>query len=1126
MKEETTEPSELGRWLETLGLGQYIDSFVRNNIDFGVLSSLTEQDFREMGLTIGHRRVLAAAIKERQKSAQTASLGVGDEERRQLTVMFCDVVGATALSSRLDPEDLRAAMHLYYTACGNVIERHGGFVAQYLGDGILAYFGYPLAQEDAAERAVRAGLDILSAVAELEVPDGSRMAVRLGAATGLAVVGGRIGRGAAEQHSVVGQTPNLAARIQMLAAHGTFAITDSTKRLVGGHFRYENLGQHTLKGIDGPVQVWQVAGELKRQTRFEALHAEVTACIGRDDELKTIDACWRQAAEGDGQAVMIVGEAGIGKSRLLRMVSDHFLSLSPRQILLQCSPHHTANPLHPVIAEISQTAGIDRRDTDETNLARIETWLGRLADRQSIALVADLLSLPLAGYQAALPQAPDRRKSLIRDLMITILETLCDRHPVLFMVEDAHWMDGATEDLLHRLIDRLRTRRFMAVVTTRPEYEAPWRQQPYTTVILLEKLRRDAVEQVIRNTSAGKPLPAAIVDQIVAKTDGVPLFIEELTKAILESGHLRTEGEALVLDGELPTGIPTTLHDSLMARLDRLGGVKEVAQFGSALGRTYSYELLAAVMRQPADNLTAALNRLVEAGLMFQRGTPPAALYTFKHALVQDAAYESLLRSKRQELHAHIVDAIEREFPETARSDPSLLAHHCQRANLPDREVDYLYAAGLASTRLVAVRESLFYFAKAEETLSRLEVNDRNIARHINIILGLMDVGRFGILPSRLIELAAKARSLFANSAFRDDPEILASILFQEGRAQLYTSRYHDARESFYTLVQIGHDVGSEEIVRMPGSALTMSLCCQGYFNESLDYINVSNIDYYRRSGSIIDYIAGLGWTGYATCQVSGGDDGLVFNDRALEESEQFRSQMYIAGAHVWKAHALIACRRADEAIVEAQRCVDIARSVDVPYLVWHGLMFLAMAQCRAQQFAAAEETIAAVRSHLASVPEGLLSVLDYLPAIEAEIACFSGDTEAAVAVARRAIAVGAAIGGRFAEATARRTMAVALLNTGGGRVDEETLTEAEGHFARAMTLFQEGGAHAERAFGTQLWSAALRRAGETERAAKAAQAADVLAAMFHFDLRRTEFGAAARPEPLVATSAGLQPSA
>lgn len=1089
----------------------HAETFGKNDVTFEVLRSLSDADLKELGLSLGHRRILLDALNQLRASQPGRPAGLPPQtveqgERRQITVMFCDLVGSTEMSGRMDLDDLRSLIHAYYSSCCNIIEGAGGFTARLVGDGILAYFGYPAAREDAAECAIRASLKILETLASGRLAGTSELDVHIGLATGMSVISDMVGSGFSERHAATGLTPNLAARIQALATAGSVLVADDTRRLAGGLFTYADMGWHQFQGLEKPVRVWRVVGESLSSVRFDAHRTEIFECVGRDAELNTLLESWALAGRGQCSIVTVTGEAGIGKSRLLRTASDQLARSSGLVVLLQCSPNQASTPLHPLIAWIRREARVGGGNGTE-NLEHLAAWLDGAAAGMDLALIADLLGVPVSAAQALPPMPPDRKRNLTRDVLLRYFERHSQSATVLFMLEDAHWLDGATEDFLRSLFQRMRRRPFMALITSRPPDRQDWSASGSVSVreIRLEPLQHADAEKLIHNACHGRSLPAAVVSLILAKTDGVPLFIEELTATVLESGMLRGESDQLVMDGPLPPlDIPSTLRDSLMARLDRLDGAKEVARVASALGREFTYPLLLRVTGQAPGRLTAALDRLVEAQLLFPRGVPPAAEYVFKHALIQQAAYEGQLRSDRQALHARIVHTIETWQPEIASREPGLMAHHCHEANLPDKEVDYLYAAGLASTRMVAIAEALSYFSRAETVIASLPQTSHNVSRHIDIILGMMEVGRFAILPKRLMELGALARSLSGVEGVTCDAATLAAILFQEGRAHLYSGRYNQARRIFAEIRQLGREQGSAQIEMKPASALSMNLCCQGLFNETLAFVNEGNVGRYKAAGSFIDYISALGWISYAACQTGPGDDGLRFGHLSVQEAEQVQSPIYLGGAHIWRSHALMAVRRLDEAVADARRCVALSQIHSVPYLGWHGLVFLALCLCRSGRFDEAVQALAEARALLAQLADGQWSLLDYIPAIEAEIACFRGDDARAIAAADRAISVAHAVGGHFAEAIGWRVKAIGSVRTG---ADPQ---QAQALFDNAVRLYERGGARAEQAFATLTWSHALHLSGHVELARRSAHAAREQARSHGFALARCEYGASA----------------
>jgi class 3 adenylate cyclase len=658
--------SEIRDWLQGLGLERYAEVFESEEIGLGHVPKLSEADLKELGLPMGPRKaVLEAARAPTSEAAQAAPAPAAREaERRQLSVMFCDLVGSTALSERLDPEELRGLMQAYRKACGEVIARYDGHVAQYLGDGVMVYFGWPTAHEEDAQRAVRAGLDIVEALAGLE----GGLAVRIGIATGLVVVGESGEDAAADAKLAVGETPNLAARVQALAEPNSVAVARSTRRLLGRVFELGDLGAHALKGVSGRVQVHRVLGEAKAESRFEAAHgAGLTPLVGRETEISLLLDRWDQAKDGEGQVVLLSGEPGIGKSRITQALRQRIAGEPHTRLRYQCSPYYANTAFYPVIEQIERAAGFERNDGADAKLEKLEALLGQSAEAPAAIapLFAAMLSLPLDRYPP-LNLEPVKQKELTIAALADQLVALAGDEPVLMVFEDAHWIDPTTLEMLAAMIDRVETAAVLLVITYRPEFAPPWTGHGNVTTLTLNRLSRRQGADMVAKVTGGKALPEEVLDQIVAKTDGVPLFVEELTKTVLEAGFLDEKPDRYVLSGPLPPlAIPATLQDSLMARLDRLSPVKEVAQIGACIGREFPYELLAAVSPLRDNELQDALSQLTNSELIFRRGTPPEATYSFKHALVQDAAYESLLKSRRQQLHTSIAKTLKEQFSDT-----------------------------------------------------------------------------------------------------------------------------------------------------------------------------------------------------------------------------------------------------------------------------------------------------------------------------------------------------------------------------------------------------------------------------------------------------------------------------
>jgi class 3 adenylate cyclase/predicted ATPase len=735
---------DVGAWLHGLGLERYEQAFRDNDVDADVLPELTADDLTGLGITsVGHRRKLLAAIAAlRGGPAPPAAPSPGEPapdarpaappseaERRQLTVMFVDLAGSTELSRRFDPEEMRELIRTYQNLVAGEVTRFDGHVAKYMGDGVLAYFGWPRAHEDAAERAVRAGLAVAAAVPGIATPAGERLAVRVGIATGPVVVGELIGSGEARERAVVGETPNLAARLQALAEPGAVVVAEGTRRLLGGLFALRDLGARTLKGFAEPVRAFTVVGEGAAEGRFEALHASgLTPLVGREQELALLLDRWERAKEGEGQVVLLSGEAGIGKSRLVHALRER-LAAEPHTLLGQfCSPHHANTALHPIIGLLERAAGLRREKPPGSQLDRLEAMLALAVDDagEATPVLADLLGIPVGDRYPPLDLSPRQRKERTFRALLDQLSGLAAKGPVLALYEDVHWADPTTLELIGRVIEQVQRVPVLVLVTFRPGFVQPWGGHGHVTALSLGRLRRRQGEAMVGRVAGGKVLPAEVLDRILARTDGVPLFVEELTKAVLEAGLLTDKGDRYELRAPLPPlAIPSTLQDSLMARLDRLAPVKEVAQVAAVIGREFSHELLAAVAPLHGTELSKGLDRLVAAELVFRRGEAPKAGYVFKHALVRDAAYHSLLRSRRKELHGRIAAALEERFPETAEGQPELLAHHLAEAGQAERAILHLQRAARRALARSADLEAAEHLRAALRQLDRVGGTER-----------------------------------------------------------------------------------------------------------------------------------------------------------------------------------------------------------------------------------------------------------------------------------------------------------------------------------------------------------------------------------------------------------------
>jgi class 3 adenylate cyclase/tetratricopeptide (TPR) repeat protein len=649
---------------------------------------------------------------------------VGSAERRQLTVMFCDLVGSTGLSSRMDPEDLREVISAYQAACTNVIQTYDGMVAKLMGDGILAYYGYPRAHEDDAERAVRSGLDIIRAVDKLKTRAPEPLKVRIGIATGLVVVGDLIGSGEAQERGVVGEAPNLAARLQAMAQPGTIVLPAATRRLLGTRFTLRELGQHELKGFAEPVEAWYVEGVSVSESRFESVRSgRLTGFVGREQEIGLLMERWHLGQDGEGQVVLLSGEPGIGKSRILSELRARLEEESARSLRFHCSPYYINSAFYPIIDNFERALQFGREDTPERRLDKLEALIvgeyGR--PREDLRFIAAMLSIPHEARYGAVAMTPQKFKDDTLRALVDTVEAAARRQPTVLLFEDLHWADPTTLETMDLLIHRVRKVPLLVVITHRPEFPSRWSHHGHVSALSLSKLTRAQSSTMVSRLAGGKALPADLFEQILGKTDGVPLFVEELTKSILESAELRDAGDRWDYAGHAGTlAIPLTLRDSLMARLDRFAPVKEIAQIGAAIGREFSHELIAAVTTHPKPELDQAFAQLVESGLAFQQGTRPDAVYTFKHALVQDAAYDSLPKRRRQELHGKIARVIEQRFPNIEATEPELLAHHYTAAKQPLKAIPLWQKAGSVALTRMALTEAIAHLNKGLDLVAAL----------------------------------------------------------------------------------------------------------------------------------------------------------------------------------------------------------------------------------------------------------------------------------------------------------------------------------------------------------------------------------------------------------------------
>ncbi len=767
--------TDIRDWLTSRNLESLSATLIKNEIDIDVLFDLTDDDMREIGLSLGARKRLRAAIDgARDGSGATVPAPRqkgGGAERRHLTTMFVDLVGSTALSGRLDPEDMREVITSYQNAVAGVVTRYEGHVAKYMGDGVLCYFGWPQAHEDDAGRAARAALEIVDAVSAIRAPTGEDLSVRVGVATGLVVVGDLIGDGAAQEEAVVGETPNLAARLQAVAQPAQVVVAETTHQLLGHEFETTGLGEIDLKGIGHPVFAWRVDAERSLESRFDSPTLDpVLPMIGRDHELGLIMERWERARAGEGQVTVLIGEAGIGKSRLTRAVIEEIRKGNYHRISYHCSPYHMDSSFYPLIQQLEHAMGFEEADTDAQKLDKLEANL-RAADPR---IFAELLHIDGTARYDPAELTPQQVRNRILEETSEEIRALTREKPVLFVVEDAHWIDASTLAVLEACLDKIVGERAMILITGRPTFAHSFGGHPIVAMLTLNRLGSDQTASILSRIAGGKSIPDELVAEIVARTDGVPLFIEELTKTILESGELRETKTGFELTGPLSRmTIPATLHDSLMARIDRLQPIKEVAQMAACIGRRFGRATLAKIAHISDAMLDDALAQLEQSELVFRSGVRPDAHYIFKHALVRDVAYESLLRTRRQEIHHRLVDVFEAD----PASPPELTAQHATEAGLTEKAVLLWAEAGSAAQARPAYDEAANHLNTALKMMGQLLERPEWREKELSYLVQLAQ-----IYVAKEGYASAEASDAFAKAIERIDatesPELKVAIYY------------------------------------------------------------------------------------------------------------------------------------------------------------------------------------------------------------------------------------------------------------------------------------------------------------------------------------------------------------
>jgi class 3 adenylate cyclase/predicted ATPase len=941
---------DVGAWLRGLGLDQYEATFRENAINEKVLPNLTAEDLKDMGIGIvGHRRVLLDAIgllrgdgsakaPPAEAPSTTPKPTQDTAERRQVTVMFSDLVGSTALSARMDPEDLREVISAYQKCVAEAVQRFGGFVAKYMGDGVLVYFGYPQAHEDDAERAVRTGLELVQAVGALR--SGAPLQTRVGIATGLVVVGDLIGSGEAQERGIVGETPNLAARLQSIAEPNAVVIADSTRKLLGNLFDLEDLRGQDLKGIEGPVRAWAVLRPASVESRFDALHAGgLTELVGREEELELLLRRWSKAKTGEGQVVLLSGEAGIGKSRLTAALLERLTTEPHTRSRYFCSPQRTDSALYPIINQMERAAGLAHDDTAQKKLDKLDAVLAQTAtSKQDAALFAEMLSLPNDGRYPALNMDPQQRRQKTLEALTAQMEALSRQNPVLMIFEDAHWTDPTSLETFGRVVDRVRSLPVLLIVTLRPEFEPPWIGRSYVAALTINRLAQQDIEAMIDCVVGNKLIPGSVRHDIIERTDGIPLFVEEMTKSVLEAG---SEEEAQRTAATVPStalAVPASLHASLMARLDRLGPAKEVAQIGAAIGREFSHTLVAAVTRKPDADLNAALHRLVASGLLFRHGLPPYATYLFKHALVQDAAYGTLLREARRALHARIAETLESQVPEIAENQPELLARHYTEAFIIEKAAGLWANAGQRSLQRSALVEAVEQITRALEQIATLPASPRlrreQIKVQVALITPLIHVKGYAAPETKAAMERARLVIEEAEALGEppDDPLLLFSVLYGFWAANFvaYDDVCIDLAAQFQRLAE---KQGATVPLMIGHRIMGVSLTCKGDISAAREHLNfaLSLYDPLRHRSlatrfavdvqpAVLSYRSLTLWTlGYPEAALTDAKDA-VRNGRETGQAASLMFALYVTAiVHILRGEYSIATALARELFALAE---------------------------------------------------------------------------------------------------------------------------------------------------------------------------------------------------------------
>ncbi len=1041
-------------FLKSLGLAEYAAGLYESGVDVSALPSLTEQDLEKIGIPPADRKRLLTSVAQAYSSLERSPEPQGGRERRHLTILFCDLVGSTELSTRLDPEALNEIISQYRKCCARVLTETGGFIAQYLGDGVLAYFGYPRASEDDAERAVNAGLRLVESVGRLRDDAGQPLQARVGIASGLVLIGDLIGAGKEHRHDVVGETPNLAARLQTCAEPNTVVISGETRQLVRDLFEYAPVHSQRLKGFAMPIESWRVTKSTEIVNRFRALRTPNTPLVGREREADLMIGRWESAKAGTGRVLLISGEAGIGKSRMVQTLLDRLEDEPHVEVRAFCAPHRQGSALYPVIEQLQRAARIEHDDTAGQRLDKLEATLG-LAEvnlDEAAPLIAELLSISTDGRYPPLDLTPQKRREKTLQALMAQLEGLA-RQPTLMVFEDLHWIDPTSLELLSLAVDRAPNLPLLLAVTFRPEFTPPWLGRPYVEHVRLDRLPRGGSAEMIANLSRERTLSASTVEDIIDRSEGVPLFIEEMTRFLIERGSTRPAQHE----------IPATLRDMLMARLDRLGEAKQVAQIASVLGAEFPAQLLREVMSNGEDRLNAELRKLVAAELLIDQGVASSLSYRFKHALIQEAAYQSLVRSKRQEHHRKVAETLEARFPEIVEAQPEFVAHHYTGADLKQAALPYWQAAAAKAMRRSANLEAIAHLTKAQELLRTLPESPERLQQELalQVALGTPLIATRGFASPEVGKVYERAHEIckLSGDAPQQFPVVWGLWVFYVACAE-----HGKAHELAHQCHRIAEAVNDTDLLLQAHQAMGTTLTDLGQFDSALSEFDQGIEMYNREKHAPLAFaygqdpgVACRSAAAFCLWFLGRPEQALKRNDEALALARELSHPYSLAFALGYSAWIHQLNQDVGAAERDADAAIAISSEREFPFWLLTGMILRGCALTAGNKV---DEGIALMRQGLAGYQAtGAGLMRPYYLALIAQALAMTGELEEAFRLMDEAEAAIRNSGERWYEAELYRHKGRLMLQDSARAPEDERRRLAEDYFERALAVAGQQGA-------------------------------------------------------------------